>query len=193
MISGHQFLKELRSKDPHLALLLENIIDGVNSTAQQLNIDPNGKVSPPNALESLNVVANNGTVHATLTHNAPINKNIRYFVEADTNPSFPQPHVFDLGTSRSLFTALPNKNGNATVTPWHFRAYAQYNGSDATEKTYFGDSLNPTAVTVGGTAQFTPLPSTGSGTAAPNGQTPGTGLGPVQIREATGPKRSPAP
>jgi hypothetical protein len=186
-------LKELRSSQPHLALLLQNIIDGVNSTATQLNIDPNGKVSPPPSLEALNVVANNGTVHATLTHNAPINKNIRYFVEADTDPSFSKPHVFDLGTSRSLFTSLPNKNGDGDVKPWHFRSYAQYSGSDATEKTYFGDAITPTAVTVGGTAQFTPMPSTGSGTAAPDGQQPGTGLGPVQIRAEVGPKRSPAP
>lgn len=191
MISG-QFLKEIKNANPHLGLLIEQIIDSVSGTAQQLNIDPLGKVSPPNPLESLNVTANNGTVHAVLTHNAPINKNINYFVEADTNPSFPQPHVFDLGTSRSLFTSMPNKNGNGTVTPWHWRAYPQYSGSDAAEKTYFGDSLNPTPITVGGNSQFTPFASTGSGTGAPNGQTPGVGLGNVQIRSSVGPKRSAA-
>jgi hypothetical protein len=196
MISGEQFLKELRSTQPHLALLLQNIIDGVNSTATQLGVNPNGKVSAPPAPEKLSVTANNGTVQASITHNAPINKQIQYHLEVDTNPSFATAHVIHLVDSRSWFGSLPGRmagaNNSTVAQPWYFRAYAQYNGSDPSEKVYLGDSLNPTPVTVGGNGTFVPLASTGSGTAAPNGQQPGTGLGPVQIRAAVGPKRSPA-
>jgi hypothetical protein len=181
MISG-QFLKEIKNTNPHLGLLIEQIIDSVSGTAQQLGIDPKGRVSPPAPPEALNVIASNGSVHAVITHNAAVNKGVRYFVEADTNPAFQQPHVFDLGTSRSLFTSLPNAKTGGGTTPWHFRAYAQYNGSDATEKIYFGSKVNPTPVTVGGITTFTPFPSTGSGTAAANGEQGGQGLGVVLHR-----------
>lgn len=188
MIDGSQFLKEIRSRDPHLGLLLEQLIDGVNGTSQHLGVDPKGKVAPPPAIEKLDVTANNGDIHAVITHNAPINKNIRYFVEADTDPSFMQPHVFDLGSSRSLFTRLPDKNGNGDSLNWHFRTYAQYQGSNASEKTFFGTLVNPTAVAPGGSTQLTPLPSTGSGTAAPDGQQGGQGLGTDLRRLPVGPK-----
>jgi hypothetical protein len=128
-----------------------------------------------------------------ITHNSPLQKNIRYFVEADTNAAFPQPHVFDLGSSRTLFAPLPNKDGSGNQLNWHFRSYAQYQGSDASEHSYFGTQFTPTPVAVGGTAQFTPLASTGSGTALANGTQGGQGLGKVLQRPAIGPKRSAAP
>jgi hypothetical protein len=192
-LDSSQFLQEIRARDPHLGLLLENIIGGMNTLGQQISVTPNGKVSPPNPIENLNVVANNGTVHAVLTHNAPVNKQVNYFVEADTSTAFAQPHVFHLGASRSLFTSLPTKDSNGVNLPWVFRAYAQYPGSDPSAHTYFGTQNKPTIVTVGGSAQFTPLASTGSGTALANGTKGGEGLGVVLQRPAIGPKRSAAP
>jgi hypothetical protein len=183
-IDQTQFLNRIREIDPDSFLVFQNLIDGINGVAKQLGVDPTGKVSPPAAPEALNVTANNGTVQAVITHNAPVGKQSQYFIEADTNPAFPQPHVFHLGASRTLFTSLPNKDGGGNNQAWHFRAYVQDNGSDASTPTYFGSQVVPTAVTVGGNAAFTPIPSTGSGTAAPNGQQGAYGLGRVLTRPA---------
>jgi hypothetical protein len=191
MIDGSQFLKEFRSREPHLALLLEQMIDGINGTANLVGVNPNGKVAAPPPLEAIDVKANNGDVHVTLTHNAPINKNIKYFVEASTDPTFQNvdpAHVFELGSSRGLFTRLPAMDDDGNAQNWHFRAYPQYQGSDASEKTYFGTMINPTPVDPGGTTQLTPLPSKGSGTAAPNGSQGGQGLGTDLRRLPLGPK-----
>ena len=130
MIDATQFLNEIRERDPKSFLVFQNLIDGVNGIAKQLGVDPTGKVSPPPPPEALNVTANNGTVQAVITHNAPMSKQIQYHVEMDTNPSFPQPHVVHLVDSRSLFTSLPHKDGGGNNQSWFFRAYAQYPGSD---------------------------------------------------------------
>lgn len=189
------FLKALRSDADFaqcrrdLALALEQIQTHVNNGFDQVGISSNQKVSPPDPIENLDVQANNGTVQVNLTHNAPIRKNIRYFVEASTDASFSKPHVFDLGSSRSLFTQLPAKDADTNDLNWHFRAYAQYQGSDASAKTNFGETFSPTPVSVGGSSQFTPTDSTGSGTAAPDGQQGGQGLGTVVQRMPLGTKR----
>lgn len=180
MLDGSQFLKEFRSREPHLALLLEQMIAGINGLSDHAGFDPTGRVTPPPPIEALDVKANNGDVHVSLTHNAPINKNIRYFVEASTDPTFQNvdpAHVFDLGATRGLFTRLPPMDDDGQPQNWHFRAYSQYGGSNASEKTYFGTMLTPTPVPTGGTTQLTPLKSKGSGTAAPDGSQGGQGLG----------------
>jgi hypothetical protein len=193
-----QFLSQLRqagsweSARSGLHVLLTNLVEQVDSGFKQMGIQTKGKVAPPDPPENFSVVASNGTVHAVITHNAPINKQANYFVEAATDSAFLQPHVIHLGVSRSLFTSLPTTDANSNPINWHFRAYSQYPGSDPSEKITFGPKYNPTPVTVGGTAQFTPMPSTGSGTAAPNGQQPGTGFGVNLVRNALGPKRSSA-
>jgi hypothetical protein len=170
--------------------MLSQMQDHVNNGFQQLGVSTFQKSAPPDPPDNLNVVANNGTVHAVITHNAPITKTLHYFIEADTSPAFSQPHVFDLGASRTLFTSLPNKDGNGDIQTWNFRAYSQYHGSVASEKINYGSKFTPTAVTVGGTAQFTPIPSTGSGTASPLGTQGGQGLGTVFQRAPVGPKRT---
>lgn len=200
MLNASRFLSEIRGATSWeqarrgLHLLLTNLTDQISTGFSQIGVQTAGKIQPPAPLENLNVVANNGTVHAVLTHNAPIQKNIRYFVEASANdPSFGQPgatHVFDLGTSRTLFAPLPGKDTSGAAINWFFRAYPQYHGSDPAEHTNFGGKFTPTPVNVGGTAQFTPLASTGSGTAAPNGSQAGQGLGIVLNRAPLGPKRS---
>lgn len=199
MIDASQFLAQLRqassweSARNGLHVLLTSLVDQIGNGFNQAGIQATGKVQPPDPIENLNVVANNGTVHAVLTHNAPVNKQVNYFVEASTEPSFAQPHVFHLGTSRSLFAPLPTKDGTGATIPWVFRSYAQYPGSDPSGHTYLGTQFNPTPVTVGGTAQFTPLASTGSGTASANGTQGGLGFGKVLQRPPIGPKRSQAP
>lgn len=185
MIDGTQFLKEIRSRDPHLALLLEQIIDGVNGNAQTLGVNPLGVASAPPPLQAINVKANNGDVHVTLTHNSPIGKNIEYFVEAATDDAFSQPHVFHINASRGLFTRLPAKDDSGNALAWRFRGYAQYKGGPPSKPTTFGSALAPTQVAVGGTTQLTPLPSTGSGTAKADGTQGGKGLGVVLFRPST--------
>jgi hypothetical protein len=170
--------------------MLSQIEQHVNNGFEQLGVSTMQKVSPPDPPEKLDVKADNGTVQFVVTHNAPISKNQHYFVEADTDPSFSRPHVTDLGASRTGFTTLPHMNDNGDIQPWHFRTYVQKHGSEASEKINFGEKFNPTPVAVGGATQFTPLGSTGSGTAAPDGQQGGLGLGRVFQRGPVGPKRT---
>jgi hypothetical protein len=193
MIDGSQFLTEIRNRDPHLGLLLEQIINGVNGNGQHTQVNPLGMVDPPDPLEAVSVKAAGGDVHVTLTHNAPMSKNIRYFVEASTTPDFAQPHVIDLGSSRGTFTRLPALDDGGMPQNWHFRGYAQYQGSNPSKPTYFGTMLDPTPVSVGGTTQLTPLPSKGSGTAKADGTQGGKGLGVVLNRPAITTLIPPAP
>jgi hypothetical protein len=174
-------IDRIKTKDPYSAVVLNKIADAVNNLARNVGNDSNGTIPAPPPLESLNVKAASGTVHVVLTHNAPIQKGIQYFVEHSTDVSFAQPHVVHLGASRGTVLTLPAKNDSGTDTPHYFRAYAQYPGSAATAPIYFGDST-PTAVSVGGSTQLTLLPSTGSGTAAANGQQGGQGLGKFLVR-----------
>src|SRR5262244_1882653 len=99
-----QFLNEVRNATTFeqaqrgIYQMLNQIQEHVNNGFAQAGITSAGKVDPPDAPENLTVTADEGTVHAVITHNAPIQKNIRYFIEASANDtSFQQPHVFDLG------------------------------------------------------------------------------------------------
>jgi|SRR5580700_928227 hypothetical protein len=195
-LDTNRFLNSLRSavsweearRGVHL--LLSDLTDQISNGFKQLAVQPTGKVQPPAPVQNLNVVANSGTVHAVITHNSELRKGAHYFIEASPNdPAFGQPHVFDLGASRSLFTALPGKDSSGTNINYYFRSYVQYPGSDPAPHTNFGTKYVPTPVVVGGSAQFTPLASTGSGTGLANGTTGGVGFGTVLQRPAPGPKR----
>lgn len=194
MIDGSQFLKEMRSKDPHLALLLENIIDGVNGVATHLAVDPTGKVQPPDPIKDITVKAGDSHVHVTLNDPSQIRKGVQYFVEWDNDPSFPSPHPEHLGASRSRMLALPAlKDDGVTPNQYYFRAYSQYHGSDATPPVVLGGLAAATPVTLTGGSKMTPLPSRGSGTAAPDGTQGGRGLGTDLTRAPQGPKVPQAP
>jgi hypothetical protein len=175
-----------------LSNALQRIEDGVNNLGQQLAAEPVGLAQPPAPLESVNVKAAAGTgeqVHVTLTHNVPVSKNIHYFLEYDNDPSFPAPHVAHLGTSRGTVLNLPSKTDGGAVQNWYFRGYPQFPGSKPAPAVNYG-GLTPTVVTLGGSTQLTLQPSTGSGTAAANGQQGGSGFGKVNTRPPIGPKRS---
>jgi hypothetical protein len=173
-----------------LARALQQIEDGVNNLGQQVAAEPVGFSQPPAPLQSVNVKTAGEMVHVTLTHNVPITKNIHYFVEYDTDPNFPQPHVIHNGTSRTIapFT-LPSKDDGNNPVSYYFRGYPQFPGSHPAAPVNFGGT-SPTAVTLGGTTQMTLLPSTGSGTAAANGQQGGYGFGKTNTRGPIAPKRS---
>lgn len=157
--------------------MFSQIQEHVNNGFQQVGVSTMTKTAAPDPPENLNIKADNGIAQFVITHNAPITKTDRYFVEADTDPSFSRPHVFDSGASRTGFMTLPHMNDDGDVQQWHFRSYVQRNGSPASAKVNFGQQYSPTPVSVGGATQLTPIPSTGSGTAAANGMQGGQGLG----------------
>lgn len=172
-----------------LARALQQLEDGVNALGQQLAAEPIGLAEAPPPLERMNVKTAGEMVHVTLTHNAPITKNIHYFVEYDTDPNFPQPHVAHLGTSRGIVLNLPSKtDGGGATHNWYFRGYPQLPGSKPALPVNYGGQT-PTPVTLSGSTQLTLQSSTGSGTAAANGQQGGWGFGKTNTRPAIGPKR----
>jgi hypothetical protein len=178
----------------HLTLLsqgMQRIEDGINNLGTQLAAEPVGLAAPPPPLQGVNVKPASGTgelVHVTLTHNAPIVKNIHYFLEYDNDPSFPAPHVEHLGTSRGKVLNLPTKTDGGVAQNWYFRGYPQFPGSKPAKPVNFG-GIVPAPVVLGGTTQLTLQPSTGSGTAAGNGQQGGSGFGKTNTRAPIGPKR----
>lgn len=184
------FVKQIPDFGQYLDDLAGKVQDAVNNLAQHVGVDSNGMVATPPTIQQLNVKSNgNGLVHAVITDNNPIQKNLHYFVEYDTDPSFKQPHVVHLGASRSMPPLnLPANDDNGNPQQFYFRAYSQYQGSHPGEPIHFGGEV-PTAVAPGGTQQMTLLPSTGSGTAQPTGQQGGSGFGKVLFRPAQGPKR----
>lgn len=181
MLDLGNLIDRIKSKDPYQGLVFQKIADFANNLVRNLGTDGNQAFAAPPPLEAISVKAASGLVHVTLTHNAPIQKGINYFVEHSTDPSFAQPNVVHLGTSRGTVLNLPAKNDGGGNTPHYFRAYAQYPGSKATAPIYFGGNV-PTPVSVGGTTQLTLLPSTGSGTAPANGQKAAQGFGDNLVR-----------
>lgn len=172
-----KFVAEIRAASQQtpwaarLALALNQVQDFTNQVASAIGVDGNGHVQPPAPPQAISVKAANGTVHVTLADNSQRSRALNYFVEADTDPNFGNPHVEQLAASRGKFFPLPGLTDIGDAQPWHFRAYSQYPGSSQrSTHVVFGSVTTPTPVTVGGTTQLTPLPSTGSGTASTNGQ-----------------------
>lgn len=195
MIDSSQYLKQIKNKDPHLGLLLENWFDQINTAFGHLGISTQGKVQPPPPISGLNLSPGSDGVHVTLNDASQINKNVQYFVEYSAgDPTFAQPHVEHLGASRGRVISLPAKTGGGAAQTYYFRAYSQYMGSDPQSKhIYYGSRGNPTAVTLTGSTTLDLLPSQGSGTGRPDGTQGGAGIGFVINRSAVTVKRAPAP
>jgi len=176
--------------DPVKRSAMLAIQDAINNLGNHLAADPVGETSVPPPLQAVNVKTSGEMVHVTFTHNVPVNKNIHYFLEYDNDPSFPQPHVVHNGTSRTFtpFT-LPALDDNNDAQNWYVRGYPQTPGSNPATPVNFGGAT-PTALPLTGTTAFTLQPSTGSGTAAPDGRQGGSGFGFIQTRPALGPKRN---
>lgn len=184
----NKFITQVRSMSntipgmDKVALMFQQIQDGVNQGLSAAGVDATGFVSPPDPPSAMSVKANSGVVHATLQDNSTRARPLNYFVEAATEPAFLQPHVFHLGASRGTFITLPAMNDAGVAQPWYFRSYSMYQGStQPSAHQVYGGTSNPTAVNVGGTTALTPLPSTGSGTSSTTGQQGGTGFGVAQV------------
>jgi hypothetical protein len=181
-----------RSRDyPQLlSNALQRIQDGVNNLGSQLAADPIGSASPPPSLEGVNVKTSGELVHVTLTHNAPIAKNIHYFVEYTQNdPNFLAPHIEHLGTARGRVLNLPAKDDGGEPINYYFRGYPQFPGSKPAAPLNYG-GIAPQPVTLTGSTQLTLQSSTGSGTAAANGEQGGWGFGKTNTRGPIAPKRA---
>jgi len=165
--------------DPLLAQALDSIVAQVQSVATQTAATINGFTPSPPVISALSVLASSGIFDIQIQDNNPVQRGINYFVEYSTTPNFAQPHIVDLGASRSYRATW----GNQTL---YFRAYSQYPTSAPSEVVYFGASNAPTAVVGGGSAGPTPQASTGSGTAPNTGTSGGEGFGAHPTRKRIG-------
>jgi hypothetical protein len=198
----------LDMKDSFLGSMLRRMVEAVNTTATNAGVAAVGKTSPPPRIDSITVQGTQvGSVitcpaeilHHVLVHNQAVNKGVRYFSEIDTDPSFPQPHVIDHGTSRSSFLTLPTYSSAANQTAgqptnYYLRSYAQMPGSDPSEPTVLGNvggaiAINMTPPTGSTGSAMALLTSTGSGTASQTGEQGGKGLGSVLQRPKPQAKR----
>ena len=185
------FIRQIPQIGTYLGNAIEALTKGVNNLGQHVAVDPTGTIPPPPPIQQLTVKSNGtGLVHAVISDNNKISKNLHYFVEYDTDPSFKQPHVAHLGVSRSMQPLqLPPLDDNGKKQQFYFRAYSQYQGGHPGPGVHFGGNT-PTAVDPGGSQMMTLIPSTGSGTAQSTGQEGGSGFGKQQIRPAVARKRT---
>lgn len=164
-------LSEIRGRDPRLAELVDDILEGMSNISDQVVASPSKLVTAPPTASSLTVTASNGLFHAVIYDNNPVLRGVVYFLEWSTAANFAAPHVIFLGPAREHWGMF----GNQTL---YFRAYSQYPTSGPSAPIYFGSQSSPTAVNGGGTITGpSPIASTGSGTAPSTGTQGGAGYG----------------
>lgn len=200
-LQGGRELEYLSQKDSYLGSILRRIISAINTSARNAAVSPIGNYPAPPKVDSISVAgtfsSSSNTItttsehlHWVLTHNQSINKGINYITEIDSSPNFPQPHQIFHNGSRSGFLNLPALNTDGSPVLYYMRSYAQYPGSQPSEKTVLGGQSNPTAIVLTGTSKMSLLPSQGAGTASQTGQQGGLGFGNVLTRPAPQTKRS---
>lgn len=184
MLDVDNFITELSVNQPRMALMMRKVVDAINQTANVLGVDSTAFQSAPSPPQAINVKAAGGTAHVTLTDGSRRGRALNYFIEADTSPSFPNPHPFQLNACRGAFLNLPAFDDNGDAQNWFFRGFSMYPGSTKrSEHVVFGGFDVPLAVNVGGSVNLTPLPSTGAGTASTTGGQGGQGFGSVQFAQ----------
>lgn len=182
ILTGGRQLVRLIKQDANLGTLLQQIITGVNTLADNTASSAVGRLPAPPPVNGVTVKVAGELAHVQIAHSAAIQQGVRYFTEVATNQNFTQPLVIDHGTSRTSHPfPLPTKDDGGNTQSYYFRSYCQYPGSDPSRPVVYGGA-SPTAVTMGGSTQLTLLPSTGSGTSANTGQQAGWGLGKIQRR-----------
>lgn len=185
------FIKQIPVVGNFVGNGLQRIQDAINQLGTNLGAPAYGKMEAPPPINGVQVKAQDGSVHVTIDDQNAIQKGINYFVEHSTREDFVGAHPVHLNASRGAILTLPGMTDNGSDQPHFIRAYSQYRGSDPSPHVNFGGT-KPTPVLPGGNVMMTLLPSTGSGTAAANGQQQGSGLGRVLFRPAIGPKRNSA-
>lgn len=199
ILQGGRELNYVSQRDNYTGTLFSRIIKSINSLATNSGVAAVGQLPPPPPIDTIsvkgtqtgNVIQCPGEIlHFTLTHNSPIQRGLQYISEIDTSPAFTQPHVLDHGCSRSHSLVLPTKDDNGAQQTYYLRSYCQYPGGKPCKPTVVGGLTNATQIVMTGNTNMSLLPSTGSGTAAPNGSQGGKGLGVVLNRPPQGPKRN---
>lgn len=205
-------LAELEQANPALGRVLRRLQEGVNTLAKNTSSSATGEVKPPpppdavavsiptkvnNSDSTLNGQGGGEYMHITISHNSPIQRNIQYFSEIDTNPAFTQPIVVSHGSSRTSHPILLPTNTATPVlvdgapTPkvyapvpqtYYVRSYAQYPSSQPSSPTVVGGASSPTPFTLTGSTFMDLAAAKGSGTASNTGQQGGQGLGKIQQR-----------
>jgi hypothetical protein len=198
-LDGGRELVDVRQRDPLAGSLLQRMIDGINRLAQNVGASAIGEAPPPAPVDSIavkgtlsnNILTAPGEIlHFVHTHNAPIDRGIRYITEVSANdPNFSAPHVITETTSRSGFVHLPANDDTTAAVAYYLRVTAQYPGSKPTKPTVYGGLQGPTKILMTGSTNMTLLASQAAGTARP-GQG-GQGLGADRSRGPVGgPKRN---
>lgn len=179
ILSGGRVLANWVKSNASQGRLIQSIIDGVNTVADNTASSAVGRLAPPPPINGVSVkVSPNGEqAHIQIADNGNIQQGIRYFTEIANNENFSQPIVIDHGTSRTSHPiTLPTQDDDGSTHNWFARSYSQLPGSDPSPPVVYGGK-SPTSFTMNGSTKLTLLPSTGSGTAANNGQQGGSGLG----------------
>lgn len=182
VLSGGRALTKIIQKDPLLGSLLQRIINGTNTLAENTASSAVGRIEPPPPINAVNIKVAGEYAHVTLDHSGEIQQGVHYFVEAATNPNFIGAHPIHFGTSRTrdpIHLAAQDDNGDPQS--WYMRAYAQYPGGSPSKPVAFGGA-NPTPITTTGGTNLSWQPSTGSGTASNSGQQIGWGFGKIARR-----------
>lgn len=177
ILTGGRVLSKWLSEDAQKGTLIQRIINGVNTLADNVASSAVGRLPPPSPVNGVTVKVAGELAHVQIAHSGPVQQGVRYFTEIATNSSFSQPLVIDHGTSRTSHPiALPTKDDSGNTQKYYFRSYNQLPGSDPTTPVAYGGA-SPIAVQMSGSTQMTLLSSTGSGTASNSGQQAGWGLG----------------
>jgi hypothetical protein len=176
-LSDNRYLADLFTKDSVQANFLREITRAIDTLASGTGVGISGDPTPPPPVNAITVKTSGELVQVQLTHSGNFRRPVRYFVEADTSPSFTQPQIVSYGPHRTHLFHLPTLNDEGAAQRWYLRAYPQYLGSQPGESTVYGGLANPTPVQLVGTTAMTLLPSTGSGTASTNGQQGAQGFG----------------
>ena len=182
ILTGGRALTKWIQNDATQGSLLQKIITGVNTLANNTASSAVGRLAPPAPINGLNVVTGGEYAHITINHSAPIQQGIHYFVEVANNKEFIGAHPIAYGTSRTrdpIHLAPLDSTGAAQT--WYARGFCQYPGSDPSAPVVYGGT-SPTPITTTGTTRLTWSPSTGSGTSSNNGSQIGWGFGKQQTR-----------
>lgn len=164
-------LHYIRQKDPKLAEAFDDLVKAMGNVSVQTVTHPDGANVQPAPVNSVKVVAQDGIYHATITDHNPVYRGVNYFLEYDTDPTFPSPQVIDNKSSRTWRGHLGNQS-------LYWRAYSQYPQGGAPSTPVAHGGAQPVAVVGGGTISGPSLlPSTGSGTASSDGTQGGSGAG----------------
>lgn len=173
---------EVSAKDPRHAQIHQVLADAINRLATAVGGSATGEITPPRAPDTVAVKTAGEFMHIAINHSGQLQRNIRYFSEIATSPSFAQPIVVDHGSSRTSHPIpLPTfLDDGITRAKYYVRSFAQYPGSPPSPPTVVGGIGAPTEFQMSGSTALTLLPSNGSGTGPNNGQSAGQGLGKFQ-------------